>query len=107
MKSIKERIDFDRIYENFDLGDYLLQPIGDFSREDLRLILESITNVRGIATLSKVMGLRTMMSNELIVLKNDSAWKIKSHYIKDEEAVEMFVRLYVVDLLEKWCNQNE
>ena len=53
------------------------------------------------------MGLRTMMSNELIALKNDNAWKIKSHYLKDEEAVEMFVRLYVVDLLEKWCNQNE
>ncbi len=101
------RIDYDKLYNEWDWSEYLLQPIGVFSKDDVKLILETITNVKGIATLANVIGLRTTMSKELMLLKDDSDWKQKAHYLKEGEAVEMFVRLSIIDHLDKWCNQPE
>ena len=92
-------IDYDKFYNDFDLELFLTEPIGNFSRTDLKLILEKFANLKSITTLASIMGLRTMLANELMSLKNNREWKEKAHYLKENEAVEIFCRLYLFDRL--------
>lgn len=94
-------IDYEKFYNNFDLELFLTEPIGKFSRDDIKLILENFANLKSITTLASIMGLRTMLTNELMLLKNSREWKEKAHYLKEKEAVEIFCRLYIFDRLRK------
>ena len=38
-------IDFEKFYEKFDLEEFLLQPIGEFSRDDFKLIYKKIMDI--------------------------------------------------------------
>jgi hypothetical protein len=92
-------LDYERFYNDFDLEDFLTKPVGKFSREDLKLILENFTRLKNVTILASIMGLRTMLANELMSLKNNREWKEKAHYLKENEAVEIFCRLYLFDRL--------
>ena len=90
---------YDRFYNDFDLELFLTQPIGKFDRDDLKLILEKFASLKSITTLASIMGLRTMLANELISLKDNREWQNKVHYLKENEAVEIFCRIYILDRL--------
>lgn len=92
-------IDYDKFYNDFDLEEFLTKPIGKFDRNDLKMILETFTGLKSITTLAPVMGLRTMLSNELLTMRNSREWKEKAHYLKQSEAVEILCRLYLLDRL--------
>lgn len=92
-------IDYDKFYNDFDLELFLTEPIGKFSRNDLKFILEKFANLKSITTLASIMGLRSMLANELMSLKNNREWKEKAYYLKESEAVEIFCRLYIFDRL--------
>lgn len=98
---IMQLIDYEKFYNDFDLDFFLTEPIGNFSRDDLKLILENFSNLKSITTLASIMGLRTMISNELLTLRSSREWKEKAHYLKQAEAVEIFCRLYLLDRLRK------
>ena len=100
-------IDFEKFYENFDLEDFLLKPIGKFTRDDLKLISEKITNFNAVLILAKVIGLRKTMSSELKSIRNDSDWLSKTRHLSQEELVELFFRLYLFDRLKNWCKESE
>lgn len=100
-------LNFEKIRAEFDLEDFLLQPVGKFTKDDLKLIYRSKKNIKSIPILAKMMGFKNTMSIELITVKNDSEWKRKAHDITDGEAVEIFFRLYLLDSLIQWCNQSE
>lgn len=100
-------LNLEKIRAEFDLEEFLLQPVGKFSKEDLKLIYRSKNNIKSIPILAKMMGFKNIMSIELISVKNDTEWKRKAHNITDGEAVEIFFRLYLLDSLIKWCNQSE
>lgn len=100
-------LNFEKIRTELDLEEFLLQPVGKFSNEDLELIYRSKSNIKSIPILAKMMGFRNIMSIELISVKNDSEWKRKAHNLGDGEAVEIFFRLYLLDSLKQWCNQSE
>lgn len=100
-------LNFEKIRAEFDLEDFLLQPVGKFTKDDLKLIYRSKKNIKSIPILAKMMGFKNTMSIELITVKNDSEWKRKAHNITDGEAVEIFFRLYLLDSLIQWCNQSE
>lgn len=99
-------LNFEKIRKKFDLEDFLLQPVGRFSKEDLKLIYRAKTNIKSIPILAKMMGFRTIMSIELISIQNDTEWKRKAHNITDGEAVEIFFRLYLLDSLIQWCKET-
>ena len=61
-------IDYEKFYNNFDLELFLTEPIGKFSRDDIKLILEKFANLKSITTLASIMGLRTMLAHELLSL---------------------------------------
>ena len=107
MSNINEQIDFEIFYEKFDLEDFLLRPIGNFSKDDLKLIGEKITNFNILVILAKVIGLRKTMSSELKSIRNDSDWISKTRHISQEELVELFFRLYLIDCLKKWSKETE
>lgn len=92
-------IDYDKFYNDFDLELFLTEPVGNFSRADLKLILEKFSNLKSITTLAPIMGLRTIMANELLTLNDNREWQNKVHYLKENEAVEIFCRLYLFDRL--------
>ena len=94
-------IDYEKFYNDFDLEFFLTEPIGNFSRDDLKLILEKFTRLKSVSILASIMGLRSMLANELMSLKNSREWKEKAHYLKESEAVEIFCRLYIFDRLRK------
>ena len=94
-------LDYDRFYNDFDLEAFLTEPIGKFSRDDLHLILEKFANIKSVTTLASIKGLRSMLANELMALKDSREWKEKAHYLKEKEAVEIFCRLYIFDRLRK------
>ncbi len=100
-------LNFGKINNEFDFEDFLLKPVGKFTKNDLELIYKSITNIKSIPILAKMMGFRAIMSIELISIQNDSEWKRKAHNLGDGEAVEIFFRLYLLDSLKQWCNQSE
>lgn len=92
-------IDFEKFYEKFDLEEFLLQPIGKFSREDFKLIYKKITDIKGLTSLATVLGLRSALSNQMLTIKNDRNWHEKAHYLKQEEAAEIYFRLYFLNRL--------
>lgn len=100
-------LNFGKINNEFDFEDFLLKPVGKFTKEDLKLIYSSKKNIKSIPILAKMMGFKNIMAIELISVKNDSEWKRKAHNITDGEAVEIFFRLYLLDSLIQWCNQSE
>lgn len=100
-------LNFGKINNEFDFEDFLLKPVGKFTKEDLKLIYSSKKNIKSIPILAKMMGFKNIMDIELISVKNDSEWKRKAHNITDGEAVEIFFRLYLLDSLIQWCNQSE
>jgi len=100
-------LNFGKINNEFDFEDFLLKPVGKFTKEDLKLIYSSKNNIKSIPILAKMMGFKNIMAIELISVKNDSEWKRKAHNITDGEAVEIFFRLYLLDSLIQWCNQSE
>ncbi|MBR6332807.1 MAG: hypothetical protein IKR77_00230 [Bacteroidales bacterium] len=100
-------LNFEKIRTEFDLEDFLLQPVGKFTKDDLKLIYRSKKNIKSIPILAKMMGFKNTMSIELITVKNDSEWKRKAHDITDGEAVEIFFRLYLLDSLIQWCKETE
>lgn len=71
-------LDYDRFYNDFDLEAFLTEPIGKFSRDDLHLILEKFANIKSVTTLASIMGLRSMLANELMSLKNNREWEKSS-----------------------------
>ena len=89
-------IDFERFYEEFDLGDYLTEPVGKFNREDLKNLLSANINTNSIATSAMFYGIRTALSKELEKLNKSEEWKEKAHYIKQEEAIEILCRLHLL-----------
>ena len=102
-----DKLNFEKIHNEFDLEDFLLQPVGKFTKADLKLIYKAKQNIKSIPILAKMMGFKNIMAIELITVKNDSEWKRKAHNITDGEAVEIFFRLYLLDSLIRWCNQSE
>ena len=102
-----EDLDCTKIRNEFDLEDFLLRPVGDFSKDDLKLIYRHRRNIRSIPTLAKTMGFKTPMSIELLSIKHDREWRAKAHDIKEGEAVEIYFRLYLLDSLIKWCKETE
>ena len=102
-----DKLNFEKIHNEFDFEDFLLKPVGKFTKEDLKLIYSSKNNIKSIPILAKMMGFKNIMSIELISVKKDSEWKRKAHNITDGEAVEIFFRLYLLDSLIQWCNQSE
>lgn len=68
-------------YEEFDLGDYLTEPVGEFNRKDLKNRLSANLNTNSIATSAMFYGIRTAMSKELEKLSDSEEWKEKAHYL--------------------------
>lgn len=95
-------IDYEQFYEKFDLEEFLLQPIGKFSREDLKLIYKKITDIKSLTSLATVLGLRSALSNQMLTIGDDRNWHDKAHYLKQEEAAEIYFRLYFLN-----CLKNE
>lgn len=89
------------------LEKYFLKSVGRFTKDELLLIYQNRRNIRSIPTLAKLMGFKTTMEIELLSLKHDSEWRTKVHNINDEEAVEIFFRVYILDSLIKWCKETD
>lgn len=89
------------------LENYFLKPVGRFTKDELQLIYQNRRNIRSIPTLAKMMGFKATMEIELMSLKHDSEWRNKVHNITDEEAVEIFFRIYLIDSLIKWCKETK
>lgn len=100
-------IDFERFYEEFDLGNYLTEPVGEFNRKDLKILLSANLNTNSIATSAMFYGIRTAMSKELEKLSDSKEWKEKAHYIKQEEAIEILCRILFLNRLKRDFKREE
>lgn len=98
---IMNDIDYERFYEEFDLGDYLTEPVGKFNREDLKNLLSANINTNSIATSAMFYGIRTAMSKELEKVNNSEEWKGKAHYIQQEDAIEILCRLHLLNRIKR------
>ena len=100
-------LNFEKYRDKEYLENYFLKSVGRFTTDELRVIYQNRRNIRSIPTLAKMMGFKTTMEIELMSVKNDSEWKRKVHDITEEEAVEIFFRIYLIDSLIKWCIEKE
>ena len=100
-------LNFEKYRDKEYLENYFLKSVGRFTTDELRVIYQNRRNIRSIPTLAKMMGFKTTMEIELMSVKNDSEWKRKVHDITEEEAVEIFFRIYLIDSLIKWCKEKE
>lgn len=94
-------IDYDKFYEEFDLGDFLFQPVGKFGGGDLKLIYAAVNGTKDIATMSIIYGVRGALSKEIEKIKNNKEWREKAHYITEKEAFEIFCRIWFIDYLKR------
>ncbi len=94
-------IDFERFYEEFDLGNYLTEPVGEFNRKDLKNLLSANLNTNSIATSAMFYGIRTAMSKELEKLSDSEEWKEKAHYLRQEDAIEILCRLHLLNRIKR------
>jgi hypothetical protein len=94
-------IDYNRFYEEFDLSDFLMEPVGDFDRKDLNQIFANVTNISNIAVSSRFYGIRGTLAKELEKISTDDEWYRKAHYINDKDAIEIFFRLYLLEKLKR------
>lgn len=94
-------IDFERFYEEFDLGEFLMEPVGGFNREDLKLIFADVRNISSISVSSRFYGIRGTMAKELERIRKDSDWYDKAHYICEKDAIEIYFRLYLIEKLKQ------
>ena len=100
-------LNFEKYRDKEHLENYFLRPVGRFTKDELQLIYKSRRNIRSIPFLAKMMGFKATMEIEMMSLKHDSQWRTKVHDITDEEAVEIFFRVYLLDSLIKWCIEKE
>ena len=94
-------IDFERFYKEFDLGEFLMEAVGSFDREDLKLIFANVRNISSISVSSRFYGIRGTMAKELERIRNDSNWYDKAHYICEKDAMEICFRLYLIEKLKR------
>lgn len=98
-------IDFEKFYRDFDLEDFLSEPTGRFDRNEMRKILNACSNPKGIVMMAGFNGIRLTISQELHKVRDDAAWKEKIHYLREEEAQEIFCRLWFIDSIKKFFNK--
>lgn len=96
-----QNIDYEKFYNEFDVGDFLLQPIGKFGGDDLKLIYATINGTKDIATMSIIYGVRGALSKEIEKIKNTKEWREKAHYTTEKEAFEIFCRIWFMDFLKR------
>lgn len=98
-------IDFEKFYHDFDLENFLSEPTGRFERSEMKDILNACTNPKGIAMMAGFYGIRQAISKELLKVRDDAEWKKKIHYLQDEEAQEIFCRLWFMDRIKRFFNK--
>lgn len=94
-------IDFNRFYEQFDLSELLMEPVGRFDREDLKQIFAAVTNINSISVSLTFYGLRGALAKELERIRSDSDWYDKAHYICEKDAIEIYLRLYLIEKIKR------
>ena len=99
-------IDFDRFYNDFDLGDFLTEPIGRFNRTDMRDILNTSIKPEGVVLMSDFNGIRQTMSQELKGVRNDPEWQKKVRYIGSTEAQEIYNRILLKESIKKYLKED-
>lgn len=103
---IMNDIDFDRFYKEFDLEEFLLEPIGKFNREDIKEIIGSITNLNGVATMAGFYGFNKALAKEIEQASSDSDLQDKAHHLQSNEAIEIYSRLLLVQRLKIWSKKD-
>lgn len=98
-------IDFEKFYHDFDLEDFLSEPTGMFDRSEIKDILSACSNPKGIFMMAGFYGIRHAISQELLKVRDDAEWKKKIHYLREEEAQEVFCRLWFIDCIKRFFNK--
>lgn len=98
-------IDFEKFYQEFDLENFLYEPTGRFDRNEMIDILNACSNPKGIVMMAGFYGVRHAILQELHKVRDDAEWKEKIHYLREEEAQEIFCRLWLMDSIKKFFNK--
>ena len=102
---IMNDIDFDKFYNEFDLEDFLLEPIGKFNREDIKEIIGSVTNLNGVATMAGFYGFNKALAKEIEQASTNSDLQDKARHLLSNEAIEIYSRLLLVKRLKNWSDK--
>ena len=90
-----KNIDFERFHNDFNLYDFLTEPVGRFNRNEMRDILNICTNPKGIALMAGFYGIRQEMMDELVKVRDAPQWKKKINLLREAEAQEIYCRIWL------------
>lgn len=99
-------IDFDRFYNDFDLGDFLTQPVGRFDRAEMKDIMNTAIKPEGVVLMSGFNGIRKTMSDELKDVQKDPQWQEKVHFLREAEAQEIYNRIWFKERIKEYLAKD-